>query len=89
MLLCHKGAKQNTIGVTRKTNAKRLHHRGLVLAYLMENKTIFVHHTIEWHGCNCIIEGNESLNERTQRHPMMKPRFKLMQTRWEQGRVLN
>jgi hypothetical protein len=55
----------------------------------MKNKTTLVHHTIEWHECNCIIEGNENLNERTQKHPMMKPMFKLMHARRGQRRVLN
>jgi hypothetical protein len=43
-----------------------------VPAYLMENEMIFVHHTIEQLGCNCISKDNESLNEITQGHPMIK-----------------
>jgi hypothetical protein len=66
------------MGVTKRTSAKLPHHKGLALIYPVENKTTFVHHTIERHGCSCIIEDNKSLNERIQGHPMMKPKFKLM-----------
>jgi hypothetical protein len=90
LLPCHKGAKWNTIAVIRGTNAKLSHHKGLVLAYLMENEMPFLHHTIERLGCSCISKNNESLNEIIQGHPMtkhFKPR--LMQARWKQGKVLN
>jgi hypothetical protein len=33
----------------------------------------FVHHAIEWQGCGCTIKDDKGLNERTQRHPMLKP----------------
>jgi hypothetical protein len=42
----HKGVKQNTIGITR-TNVKQPHHKGFVLAYQVENKMPFVHHSKE------------------------------------------
>jgi hypothetical protein len=47
LLPCHKGAKQDTIGVTRGTNVKLSHHRGPMLTNLMENETPFLHHTKE------------------------------------------
>jgi hypothetical protein len=40
------GAKQETIGVTKRANVKLAHHRGLMLTYLMENETL-VHHIEE------------------------------------------
>jgi hypothetical protein len=40
-LLYHKGAKQNTIRVTRGTNAKLPHHKGFTLVYPMEMKRHF------------------------------------------------
>jgi hypothetical protein len=43
----HERAKQNTIGVLKGTNAKLPLHRGLALAYPMENKTPFIHHIIK------------------------------------------
>jgi hypothetical protein len=43
----HEGAKQNTIGVTRRVNAKLLHHRGFMLGYPMENKMPLAHHAIK------------------------------------------
>jgi hypothetical protein len=42
----YKGAKQNTIGVTKGTNIKLSHHRGLVLTYPMENETPLVPHAV-------------------------------------------
>ncbi len=65
------------------------HHRGFMLTYPMENKTPFIRHIVEWQGCSYTIKDNESLNERTLGHPKMKPKSKLMQVRWEQGKVLN
>jgi hypothetical protein len=85
----HEGAKQNTIGVIRRTNVKQPHHESFVLAYSMENETPFVRHIIEQQGCDYIIEVYISLNERTRGHPKTKPKSKLMQVRWEQGKVLN
>ncbi len=73
----HKGAKRDTIGMIR-VSAKLLHCMGHALAYLMENEMPLVHHAIERWGCNCIINDNKGLNERTQGHPMMKPMSKLM-----------
>ncbi len=43
----HKGAKQDTIGVARRANAKPPHCIGPMLTYLMENKMPFVHHVVE------------------------------------------
>jgi hypothetical protein len=60
-----------------------------MLTYLMENKMSFVHHVIEQWGCGCIFEDDKGLNERTRKHPMMKPMSKLMCVGWEQGSVLN
>jgi hypothetical protein len=64
-LPCHKGAKQDTIGVIKGTNAKLPHHRGLLLVYQMENETPLVRHAVEQHGCGYTIKDDESLNERT------------------------
>jgi hypothetical protein len=61
----HEGAKQNTIGVAKGTNAKLPHCTGHVLAYLMENEIPFVHHVVKWQGCRYTIENNKCLNERT------------------------
>jgi hypothetical protein len=41
------GAKQNTIGVIRRANAKLIHHKGHVLIYQMENKMPFIHHVVK------------------------------------------
>jgi hypothetical protein len=49
----------------------------------------FLHHTVERWGCNCTIEEDKRLNERTQGHLMMKTMSKLMQVGWEQGRILS
>jgi hypothetical protein len=46
MLPHHEGAKQDTIGVIKRTNVKLPHHRGLMLSYPMENKMPFAHHAI-------------------------------------------
>ncbi len=64
-LFRHEGAKRDTIGVIRGANAKLPHHKGLVLTYPMKDEMPLVHHVIERHGCNYIIENDESLNERT------------------------
>jgi hypothetical protein len=49
---CHvptpiKGAKQNTIGVIKKTNVKLWHHKGFVLLYLVEDEMPLIHHIIK------------------------------------------
>jgi hypothetical protein len=75
---CHEGAKWNTIGVARGISAKLPHCMGFALTYPMEKEMPFVHHVVKWWGCDCIIEHDKSLNERTQGHPMMKPMSKLM-----------
>jgi hypothetical protein len=79
----------STIGVTRRASAKLPHHRRHVLTYPMENEMPLVHHVVGWHGCNCTSEDDESLNERTQGHPMTKSKSKLMYARCEQGKILN
>jgi hypothetical protein len=61
----HEGAKQDTIGVAGGTSAKLPHCIDHVLAYPMESEMPFVHHTIEWWGCDYIIEDGKGLNERT------------------------
>jgi hypothetical protein len=43
----HEKAKQNTIGVTRKANAKLPHCTSQVQDYPMKNKMPLVHHTIK------------------------------------------
>ncbi len=48
LLPCHEGEKQNTIEVIRKTNAKLPHHKGLMLAYPMENEMPLIYHVIKW-----------------------------------------
>jgi hypothetical protein len=85
----HERIKQNTIWVTKGVNVRLPHYTGLVLVYPMENEMSFVHHTIKWWGYNYTIKDGKGLNERTQRHPMMKPMSKLMHARWEQGRLSN
>jgi hypothetical protein len=42
-----KGPKQNTIGITRRTNVKLSHHKGHVLIYLVENEISHIHYVIE------------------------------------------
>jgi hypothetical protein len=59
----HKRAKKNTIGVTRRTNAKLPHCTSHVLGYPMENKMSFVHYAIKQWECNCTIENGKGLNE--------------------------
>ncbi len=52
----------------------------------------FVHHVVEQWGCGCTIQDNKGLNERTRRHPIIKPMSKLMcvgPRGGEQGKVLN
>jgi hypothetical protein len=83
------GAKQNTIGVIRRTNAKMPHRKGLALVYPLENEMPLVHHIVKQQGCDYTIKDDESLNERTQGHPKMKPKSKLMEAGWEQGKVSN
>ncbi len=55
----------------------------------MENKTPFVHHIVEWQGCGYTVKDDKNLNEKTQRHPKMKPKSRLMRVGWEQGKVLS
>jgi hypothetical protein len=50
----------------------------LALTYPMENEMLLVHHVVEWWGCSYINENDKGLNERTQRHPLLKPKSKLM-----------
>jgi len=47
LLPCHKGAKRNTIRVTKETGAKLSHHKGPVPTYPMEKKMPLIHHAIE------------------------------------------
>jgi hypothetical protein len=86
---CHKVAKRNFIKVIKGTNATPPHHKGLMLAYLMENETPLVYHVVEWQGCGYTIKDNKNLNEWTRGHPKTKPQSRLMQARWEQKKVLN
>jgi len=65
LLSHHEGVKRTTIGVIRGVSAKLPHHRGIVLAYPMENKVPFVCHKVKSQGCDYIIESNKSLNART------------------------
>ncbi len=74
----HEGAKQDNIGVIGRTSAKLPFHRGLALTYSMENEMTFVHHVIEQQGCGYTMEDNERLNDRTQGHPKMKPKSRLI-----------
>jgi hypothetical protein len=74
----HEGAKQNNIRVIRGGNANLPHHKSFMLTYPMKNGTPLVHHVIKWQGCGYIIKDNESLNERTLRHPKMKSKSELM-----------
>jgi hypothetical protein len=78
----HKGGKENTIGVTKRASVKLPHCTGLVLAYLMENEMPLVHHTAKRWGCDYTNKDDKSLSERTQRHPMLKPKSKFMQMEW-------
>ncbi len=55
----------------------------------MENEAAFVHHVIERQGCGYIIKDDKSLNEKTRGHPKTKPKSKLVQVRWKQGKVLS
>ncbi len=73
-----KEAKQNTIEVTKETNAKLPHHKGHVLTHPLENKMPFVHYIIKLWGCNCIVGDDKNLNGRTWGHSMLKPKPKLM-----------
>jgi hypothetical protein len=49
----------------------------------MENEMPLVHHNEEWWGHNYRNENNKGLSERTPRHLMLKPKFKLMHAEWE------
>jgi hypothetical protein len=74
----HKRVKRDTIGVIRRLSAKLPHHKGLALAYTMENETPLVRHVIKWQGCDYTIEDNKSLNEKTRKHLKTKPKSRLM-----------
>ncbi len=78
----HEGANQNTIVVVGGVNAKLPHCMGHALAYPMENEMPLLHHIVKWWGCY-INEDDKSLSERTRKHPMLKPKSKLMQVEWE------
>jgi hypothetical protein len=43
--------------VTRTTNVKLQHRKGLVRAYPMENKMPLIHHAIKQQGCCTVEEG--------------------------------
>jgi hypothetical protein len=75
---CHGEVKRNTIGVVGKINAKLPHCTNLVLVYPMENQMSLVHHVVERCRCGYIDKDDKCLNERTQRHLMLKPKSKLM-----------
>jgi hypothetical protein len=79
----HKGAKWNIIGVAGGVSSKLPHYTGLALTYPMENKMPFVHHIVEQWGCDYSNKDGKGLSERTQGHPMLKPKTKLMQAKWE------
>ncbi len=78
MSLLHNGAKRDTIGVAKGTNAKLPHYTGPMLAYPMENKMPLIYHIAEWWGCDYTNEDGKGLSERTRGHPMLKPKSKLM-----------
>jgi hypothetical protein len=80
---CHEGAKWDTIGVAGGKITKLPHYTSLLLVYLMENEMSFVHHVVKWLGCDYTIKDDKGLNEKIQKHPMLKPMSKLMQARWE------
>jgi len=54
----------------------------------MENEMPLVHHAVKWWGCGYTNEDDKGLSERTRRHPMLKPKSKLMHAKWEFGKVL-
>jgi len=80
LLLCHEGAKWNTIWAVRRTSANLPHCSGPPLAYPMENEIPLVHHVRKRWGCSCTIKDNKALNKRTWKHLMMKPMSKLITT---------
>ncbi len=47
-----------------------------------------VHHVVEQWGCSYTNKDIKGLNKRTRKHPMLKPKFKVMQMEWEYGKVL-
>ncbi len=73
------GAKQDTIGVTKGTNVKLSHHRGLVLTYQVQNEMPLIHHIIMQWRCSYIVKDDESQDGRTEGHLMPKPKPKLIQ----------
>jgi hypothetical protein len=75
----HKGAKRNTIGVVAwRANANLPHYMDLVLTYPMENKMPLVRHVVKRWRCGYKNEDDKGLSERTQEHPMLKPKSKFM-----------
>jgi hypothetical protein len=48
LLPFHEGVEQNSIRVTKRTNAKQPHHKGFVLVYLVKNEMPLIHHVGEW-----------------------------------------
>jgi hypothetical protein len=77
MLSPLEGAKQDNIGVTKGANAK-CHIIRFVLVYLVENKMPLIHHVVKQYECDCTIKDDKSLNGRTQGHPMLKSKPRLM-----------
>jgi len=75
----HEKAKWNTIRVTRGASAKLPHYTSLALVYPMENEMSFVHYIVKQWGCDYSNKDGKGLNERTQGHPMLKPKSKMMQ----------
>jgi hypothetical protein len=87
---CHPTTrKRNTIRVAKKASVKLPQSTSPMLVYRMENKMPLIHHVVQQQECGCIIKDDEDLNEKIQRHPMMKPMSKLMEVGWEQVRVLS
>jgi len=80
-LLCHEGAKQDTIGVTRRTRTKLPHFMGHALIYIMKNEMSLIHHAIDWWGCDYTNEDDKGLSEKTRGHPMLKPKSKPMEAK--------
>ncbi len=73
----------NTIRVARRTSAKLPHYTGPTLTSPMESEMPLIHHVVKQWGSSYTNEDDKGLSERTQRHLMLKPKFKLMQMEWE------
>jgi hypothetical protein len=71
--------RESETPLERRASAKLPQSTSPMLVYRMENKMPLIHHVVEQQECGCIIKDDENLNERTQRHPMMKPISKLME----------